>query len=85
MNTDVKKLFSVFVSCQTFSLNMPAKDNPETAKATPRAQLRRYVDKVSAMTLPSNTFDFGKREGVNSLLFLLSPLIHYVYQLLQLR
>ena len=51
-------LFSVFVSYQTFLLNMPAKDNQETAKATPRAQLRKHVDEVSTMTLPSNTFEF---------------------------
>ena len=53
-----KKLFSVFVSYQTFLLNMPAKDNQETAKARPRAQLRKHVDEVLTMTLPSNTFGF---------------------------
>ena len=58
MNTDVKKLFSDFVSYQTFLLNMPAKDNHETAKATPRTPLKKYVDEVSTMTLPSNTFEF---------------------------
>ena len=61
MNTDVKKLFSVFVSYQTFLMNMPAKDYQKTAK------------------------NFGRAEGVNSLLFLHSPLIHYVYPLLRLR
>ena len=41
-----------------FLLNMPAKDNKETAKVTVRTQLSEYVDKVSTITLPSNTFEF---------------------------
>ena len=52
---------------------MTAKDNQETAKTTPRAQFNKYFDEVSTMTVPSKIFDFGKREGVNFLLFLLSP------------
>ena len=84
MNTDVKKLFSVFVSYHTFLLNMPAKDNRETAKATAKAQLRKYVDEVSTMTLPSNTFEFWqKRRREFPVLFTLST--QNVYPLLQLR
>ena len=51
---DGKKAVFWFVGYHTFLLNMPAKDNQETAKATPRAQPRKYVGKVSTMTLPSN-------------------------------
>ena len=73
MNTDVKKLFSVFVSYQIFLLNMPAKDNQETAKATARAQLRRYVDEVSTMILLSNIFKFWpERRRESPVLFTLS-------------
>ena len=66
MNTDVKKLFFVFVSYQAFLLNVPAIDNQETAKATPTAQLRKYVDEVSTMTLPSHTFEFWQERRRDS-------------------
>ena len=55
-----RKLFSGFVSYQTFLLNMPAKDNQETAKATPRVLLHEYLDKVSTMTVPSNILEFWR-------------------------
>ena len=61
------------VSYQTLLLNTPAKDDQETAKATPRAQLRRYVDEVLTMTLPSNTFEFWQeRRRESPVLFTLS-------------
>ena len=84
MNTDIKKLFCGFASYQTFLPNTAAKDNQETARAILRAQLNKYLDVISAITVPSNIFDFGKRKGVNSLLFLHSSLIRYVHLLLWL-
>ena len=39
---------------------MPAKDNQETAKATRRALLNEYLDEVSAITAPSNIFEFWR-------------------------
>ena len=37
---------------------MPAKDNQETAKATRRALLNEYLNKISTITVPSNIFEF---------------------------
>ena len=37
---------------------MPAKNNKEMAKATPRTQLNKYLNEVSTMTVPSNIFKF---------------------------
>ena len=55
-----KKLFSGFVSYQTFLLNVPSKDYQETAKTTRKALLNEYLDKVSTMTVPSNIFEFWR-------------------------
>ena len=55
-----KKLFSGFVSYQTFLVNVPSKDNQETAKATRRSLLNEYLNKVSTMTVPSTIFEFWR-------------------------
>ena len=85
INNDAKKLFSGFVCYQIFLLNMSAKDNQETAKATPRAQLNKYLDAVSTMIVPSIIFEFWQKKRRELLLFLHSLLTHYVYPLLRLR
>ena len=62
INNDAKKLFSGFVSHQIFLLNTSAKDNQEMAKATPRAQLNKYLDEVSTMIVPSTIFEFWQEK-----------------------
>ena len=58
MNTDIKSCFLGLLVTKHLLLNMPAKDIQETAKATRRALLYEYLDKVSTMTVPSNIFEF---------------------------
>ena len=40
------------------------KRKPTTqTKATPRAQLNKYLDDISTITMPSNIFDFWKNKA----------------------
>ena len=53
-------------------------ESQEASKATPRAQLMKYLNEVATITVPSNVFELGNGEEMNFLLFLNYPSTHYV-------